>query len=72
MNLSHAVAVVLSGIFERRLQLLGLADLGLDVTGMGSIFCSSLQNKRLQISFAAAMMKVRCVVLQMYAVTLNH
>eukprot|EP00882_Tetradesmus_deserticola_P028975 GHRQ01032333.1.p1 GENE.GHRQ01032333.1~~GHRQ01032333.1.p1 ORF type:complete len:189 (-),score=22.38 GHRQ01032333.1:96-662(-) len=33
MNLSHAVAVVLSGLFERRLQLLGLANLGIEVSG---------------------------------------
>jgi hypothetical protein len=33
MNLSHAVAVVLSCLFERRLQLLGLADLGIEVSG---------------------------------------
>jgi hypothetical protein len=33
MNLSHAVAVVLCGLFERRLQLLGLADLGIEMSG---------------------------------------
>ncbi|WIA30566.1 hypothetical protein OEZ86_000649 [Tetradesmus obliquus] len=33
MNLSHAVAVVLAGLFERRLALLGLADLGIEVSG---------------------------------------
>eukprot|EP00879_Flechtneria_rotunda_P014117 GHRR01014747.1.p1 GENE.GHRR01014747.1~~GHRR01014747.1.p1 ORF type:complete len:367 (+),score=101.63 GHRR01014747.1:1455-2555(+) len=33
LNLSHAVAVVLAGVFERRLQLLGLSDLGLEVNG---------------------------------------
>jgi hypothetical protein len=39
MNLSHAVAVVLCGLFERRLQLLGLADLGIEVSG-GLLLCS--------------------------------
>lgn len=33
MNLSHAVAVVLSCLFSKRLQLLGLADLGIELTG---------------------------------------
>ncbi|KAF8068431.1 BETAC-AD [Scenedesmus sp. PABB004] len=33
MNLSHAAAVVLAGVFERRLALLGLSGLGFDTTG---------------------------------------
>jgi tRNA C32,U32 (ribose-2'-O)-methylase TrmJ len=39
MNLSHAVAVVLCGLFERRLQLLGLADLGIEVSGACCCTC---------------------------------
>lgn len=37
MNLSHAVAVVLSGLFEQRLELMGVSDLGLDVSGAASL-----------------------------------
>jgi tRNA C32,U32 (ribose-2'-O)-methylase TrmJ len=36
MNLSHAVAVVLAFAFERRLQLLGLSDLGVEDPGRRS------------------------------------
>lgn len=34
MNLSHAVAVVLSGLFERRLQQLGLDNPGMETSGV--------------------------------------
>lgn len=38
MNLSHAVAVVLCGLFERRLALLGFTENpGLDTRGDGSV-----------------------------------
>lgn len=43
MNLSHAVAVVLCGLFERRLALLGYSEnLGMDIKGGDSKACSCL------------------------------